>query len=103
MVGRMKKNKIIEWILTAIFLILSAFGIALLIWSLIGDSPTGIQILSTFVGIITSYLLIATFKVGIFMGEMREFKETTKNSFIRIRDDIDGINKKLDLIAEKVK
>lgn len=99
----MKENKIIEWILTAVFLILSVFGIILLVWSLVGDSPTEIQTLSAFVGIILSYLIIANFKVGIFMGEMRKFKETTKNSFVRIRDDMDEIKEKLDSIAEKVK
>ena len=62
----------------------------------------------------TKYLYFLNQRVSLFIGEMREFKETTIRSFDRIRDDMntlkedvnekfDDIKKELKLIAEKIK
>ncbi|MBI2507549.1 hypothetical protein HYV89_01205 [Candidatus Woesearchaeota archaeon] len=96
-------RKISGFIAAALFLILAIIFIAQLILKLTGNSPTHIEILYTGMGSIASYLFFFSQKVSLFMEEMREFKETTKNSFVRIREDTDKINEKLDFIAEKVK
>ena len=111
----MKKiQKISGFIAAALFLIFAILLIIMLGLKIIGNSPSHTEILYTITGTIASYLYFLNQRVSLFIGEMREFKETTIRSFDRIRDDMntlkedvnekfDDIKKELKLIAEKIK
>lgn len=78
--------EIIFWILVAIL------GYQLIL-KISGHSPTDITILYTGFGVIMSYLLIATYNFGKFMGRAEEFMDNSRESFNRIREDINKIKK----------
>ncbi len=89
----MRKSNIIGYIAITIFIIFAiVLGIQIFL-KLTGNSPTDIQILYTSFGLIISYLLLMSFKLGTFVGEVREFMKITKNSFSRLKEDTDGIKK----------
>ena len=92
---KIEKHKILGWIFIVIFIILSLILILQLTLRIVGHSPTDIQILYVTVGVLVSYLLMMSYKAGVFVGEMngfvresKEFMKITKNSFKKLRNDI---------------
>lgn len=84
----MKNNKIFGYILGILFVLFAIFLIIQLILKLIGHSPTDVQILYVSFGMILSYLLIMSYKLGTFVGEVKEFMKITKNSFSKLKEDL---------------
>lgn len=83
-------QKILEitfWILIIIF----AYQ---LLAKITGNSPTDLTVLYTGFGVMISYLLIATYNFARFIGRADEFMDNAKDSFKRIKEDINEIKKK---------
>ena len=83
----MKNNKVLGWILTLLFIAFAIVLVIQLILKLTSKSPTDIQILYVIVGAIISYLLVMSYKIGTFVGEVREFMTITKNIFVKLREE----------------
>ena len=75
-----------------VFLIWMAYQIIL---KITGHSPSVETVLSTAIVMIISFLLLSTLKVGEFMGETRSFMGNTKESFRRMKKDLDKLTDKL--------
>ncbi len=82
----MKPNRMIGTIATIMFLIFATILIIQLILKLTGHSPTEIQLLYIAIGAITSYLLAMSYKLGVFVGEMKGFVSVTKAHMAEVRD-----------------
>ena len=74
----MEENKLIKWTLVFLFIIFSIILIIQLILKLTNHSPVDIQIIYIIIGVMFSYLLMMSYKLGVFVGEVREFMQTTK-------------------------
>lgn len=74
----MKLNKTIGAIITIIFIILMILLVIQIILNLTNHSPSDIQILYLGMSVIISYLLAMSYKMGSFVGEVKEFMNTTK-------------------------
>ncbi|MBU2639935.1 MAG: hypothetical protein KKG75_04495 [Nanoarchaeota archaeon] len=72
-----------------LFVILAIILIIQLILKLSKHSPTDIQILYIGMASILSYLLMMSYKLGTFVGEVKEFMKTTKNSFSKLKEEKD--------------
>lgn len=70
-----------QWIIDLLFWTLLFWLTYQLILKVTGHSPTDAQVIYTALGIIITYLLGLSFKMGLFMGKVEEFMNTTKNSF----------------------
>jgi len=89
----LKQNKIFNWIIVTIFIILVVIMITQILLKLTSHSPTDIQILYVSISVILSYLLLMSYKLGIFVGEVKEFMNTSKNSFYKIEQDKKDVKK----------
>lgn len=76
--------KFIEKVIISIFILLTTVFVTLLILKITGHSPTDIQILYVGFSVLISYLLVMSYKIGLFVGKVNEFMNTTKNSFNKI-------------------
>ncbi len=83
----MKSDKFLGLIITLLFIIFAIILIVQLILKLTEHSPSDIQILYVGFAAIISYLLAMSYKLGIFVGEVKEFMNTTKNSFARLKEE----------------
>lgn len=83
----MGTEKVLRWILKILFVVFAILLIIQITLKLIGGSPTDIQILYVAFGAIVSYLLVMSYKMGTFVGEVREFMKTTKNTFSSIKQE----------------
>jgi hypothetical protein len=82
------RNKINFGIVAVIlFIIFAVILLIQLILKLTGHIPTDTQILYIGFGAMMSYLLIMSYNLGQFVGEVREFMKITKNSFKKIGAD----------------
>jgi len=100
-----KDKNIIGIVFEVIFWILVVIFIYQLIAKITGNSPTDFTILYTGFGIISSYILVATYNFArfigrvdefmgnakIFMKDTKEFMINTKDSFQKIKEDINEI------------
>jgi len=84
--------KIIERILVLLYVFFSIIFIVLLLWKMLGDSPTELQILYGGFILIVSYLMTMTFKAGIFIGRVNEFMVTTKRFMSKTQRFMDSTN-----------
>ena len=75
----------VAWVL---FIVLATLFVVQIIIKLTGHSPSDAQILYVGFGAIVSYLLAMSYKLGEFVGEVREFMKTTKNTFRKLGKDI---------------
>ena len=91
----MKRNKVLNWIVVLLFLIFAIIFIIQLILKLTGHSSTDVQLLYIGVGLILSYLLVMSYKMGIFVGEVNQFMKISKNSFAKVREDIGRLEGRL--------
>jgi len=83
----MNKEKIIGLVAGTIFIVFGVILIIQIILKLIGHSPSDIQMLYIGFGVIVSYLLLMSYTLGTFVGEVKEFMEVTKNSFAKLKED----------------
>ncbi|MCX6707932.1 MAG: hypothetical protein NT001_07435 [Candidatus Woesearchaeota archaeon] len=72
-----------------LFMIFALILLIQLILKLTNHSPTDTQILYIGFGAIISYLLIMSYKLGQFVGEVRGFMAISKNSFRKISRDVE--------------
>ena len=91
----MEWSEVLLFVVKIIFVIFAVIVIIQLIMKITGHSPIDVQLLYMAMGGIVSYLFVANYKIGKFVGgmnefkkEMREFKEITKNSFAKLREDL---------------
>ena len=84
-------------IVEIIFYILLVWLIIQIIQKLTGNSPSIEAILTTGLAVIISYLLIATYNIGTFIGKVNEFMENSKGSFKEISKDMNKVKRKLKL------
>lgn len=85
----------LEKIIKIIFYILLVWLLIQIILKLSGNSPSLDSILTTGLGVIISYLLLATLQIANFMGKTSEFMENSKEAFKRIKEDIEKLKDKL--------
>tara|TARA_Y100000310_G_scaffold107443_1_gene105882 strand:+ start:348 stop:608 length:261 start_codon:yes stop_codon:yes gene_type:complete len=83
----MEKNIVFKWAISLLFIMFAVILIFQIGLVLSGHSPTDIQILYVGFGTIISYLLLMSFKLGTFVGEVGEFMKTTKNSFAKLKEE----------------
>ena len=100
---------IVNKIMVVIFFLLLILIVLQVILKVTGHSPITEIVLSGTLGLVISYIIFVTNKFYHFIGEMTEFKETTKESFKRIREDfklvrgdISRINSKIDILSSKL-
>jgi len=86
---------VFETIIKIIFYVFLIWFIIQIILKLSGNSPSIEVILTTGLGVIFSYLLIATYRMGLFVGSVNEFMKNSKSSFKKISEDMDEIKRKL--------
>ena len=72
-----------------LFVIFAIILLMQLMLKLTGHSPTDTQILYIGFGAIISYLLVMSYKLGQFVGEVRAFMAISKNSFKKISRDVE--------------
>ena len=85
----------LEKIIKVIFYILLVWLLIQIILKLSGNSPSLDSILTTGLGVIISYLLLATLQISHFTGKTSEFMENSKEAFKRIKKDIEELKDKL--------
>ena len=86
----MAKN-IFQLIIETIFWILIVIFIYQLILKITGHSPTDLTVLYTGFGVIAAHLLTLTYKTGSFSGRVEGFMDNTKESFKRMKWDINNL------------
>ena len=84
---------ILETAVEIIFWIFLAILIYQLLLKIFGHSPTDLTILYTGFGVVLAYLLKITYKIAGFIGKSEEFMDNTKESFRRIKDDINNLKR----------
>jgi uncharacterized membrane protein len=87
----MRFKKVTQGLALAVFYIFLIWLAYQIILKIAGHSPSLETILSTAIAMIISFLLVATLKVGEFMGETRSFMNHTTESFRLITIDINRI------------
>ncbi|MDP2909202.1 MAG: hypothetical protein Q8N77_05330 [Nanoarchaeota archaeon] len=80
--------KIVEKIIVSVFILLAIILAVFLILKITGHSPTDVQILYVGFSAVISYLLIMSYKIGLFVGKVNEFMNITKNSFKKLDEAI---------------
>lgn len=74
----MKQNKLFGAIVMILFIIFVIIFVIQIILKLTSHSPTDIQILYIGFGLIVSYLLVMSYRLGIFVGEVKEFMNSIR-------------------------
>lgn len=74
----MRENKLFGTIVMIIFIIFVIIFAIQIILKLTNHSPTDIQILYVGFGLTISYLLVMSYKLGVFVGEVKEFMNSTR-------------------------
>ena len=90
------KEKIdyIELVIKTIMWILGIIVIYMLVLKIAGHSPTLESILLVFVGIIGTNLLFINYKIGKQEGKFNQFEYKIKDSFERMKKDLEEIKRK---------
>jgi len=91
----MKQNKIFSFVITALFIIFAIILIVQIVLKLTGHSPTDTQIIYMALGAIISYLLVMSYNMGTFVGEMKEFTKVTKKSFVKLKEDVSELKREI--------
>lgn len=89
-------KKTMEIISLGIFYVFLVWLVFQIIMKMTGHSPDTETILATAITMIISFLLIATLKVGEFIGKTNSFMENAKESFRRMREDMNKIKDDID-------
>ncbi len=93
----MKFVDIVNIIVAIIFFVLLALLVIQVALKVTGHSPLTEIVLSSTLGLVVSYIMFATNKFYQFIGQMTEFKLTTKESFKLMRTDMEKIKEKLNV------
>jgi len=96
----MKWHQILGFIMEVLFVLLAIILIIQLVWKLTGHSPTEMQVMYVILGGIISFLFVMSYKMGIFVGEVKEFMKTSKHSFSKIGKELNEL--KTDVSALKL-
>lgn len=80
--------KIIEKVIVSVFILLTVILILFLMLKITGHSPTDTQILYVGFSVVISYLLMMSYKIGLFVGKVNEFIGTTKNDFKKLHEEL---------------
>ncbi len=97
----MKEKDYFELFMKIILFILVLIGLYMIILKLIGRSPTLDEINFTLITILISSLILFVYKFGRFQGNVEEFIMSSKNSFVKIRDDMTNLNNNLNTLRRK--
>jgi len=89
------KKDYIEITLTSITVAFALLVIFLLLWKLLGSSPTIEEITLGLTAILVSWLINLSYKFGKSEGQQNQFEKNVKDSFQRIREDLIEIKQKL--------
>ena len=89
------KKDYIEITLTSITVAFALLVIFLLLWKLLGSSPTIEEITLGLTAILASWLINLSYKFGKSEGQQNQFEKNVKDSFQRIREDLIEIKQKL--------
>jgi len=95
-------TSLFEKIIIAVFYLLLILVIIQVLLKITGHSPITEILLSSTLSLVILYIVFATNKFYNFMGQMTEFRATTKESFRIVKIDINRINDKLDFIVDKI-
>jgi len=99
----MKETKInIGTIAMILFVIFSIIFIIQITLKILGRSPTHIQILYMVIVALVSYLFVMSYKLGQFVGEVKEFMKVSKSSFKKIYSETSSIKGKIDTINGRI-
>jgi len=100
MAKKSKLMKVIDWILNILIIVFLIGTVYMILWKILGDSPTDFQIISWAVGLFSA----AVFKLFSFTYNMNrevgELKTGVKDGFRRIKEDIGKIDDRLDNFGE---
>lgn len=80
--------KIIERMIVSVFILLTIILVIFLILKITGHSPTDVQILYVGFSVVISYLLMMSYKIGLFVGKVNEFMDTTKIGFKKLHEEL---------------
>ncbi len=89
------KKDYIEITLTSITIVFALLVIFLLLWKLLGSSPTIEEITLGLTTILASWLINLSYKFGKSEGQQNQFEKNVKDSFERVREDLKEIKQKL--------
>ena len=89
------KKDFIEITLTSITVAFALLVIFLLLWKLLGNSPTIGEITLGLTTILASWLINLSYKFGKSEGRQNQFEKNVRDSFERIREDLTEIKQKL--------
>jgi ABC-type nickel/cobalt efflux system permease component RcnA len=85
----------VESALTLITVLFMLFAIFLVAWKVFGSSPTMEQLSSGIVTTIGAWLVILTYRMGRMEGKTDQMEKSMKESFERVREDLQEIKQKL--------
>lgn len=98
----MKNKKFIFIFLLIIFIIFSLVFILQLFLKFMNKSPADLQIIYVALGVVTSYLLVMSYNLGLFVGKSKEFMAASKNTFQKISHDLKRVDEGLQKLGEKI-
>lgn len=103
MAKKSKLIKVIDWVLNILILVFLIGTIYMILWRILGDSPTDFQVISWAVGLFGA----AVFKLFTFTYNMNrevgELKIGVKDGFRRIKEDIGSLKEDIREIKKLVK
>ena len=79
---------VVEKIIALVFVLLTLILIVFLILKITGHSPTDVQILYVGFSVVISYLLMMSYKIGVFVGKVDAFMNATKNNFKKLNEEL---------------
>ena len=79
---------VVEKIIALVFVLLTLILIVFLILKITGHSPTDVQILYVGFSVVISYLLMMSYKIGMFVGKVDAFMNATKNNFKKLNEEL---------------
>lgn len=77
---------VVEKLIALVFVLLTIILVVFLILKITGHSPTDVQILYVGFSVVISYLLMMSYKIGMFVGKVDEFMDVTKNNFKKLNE-----------------
>ena len=94
--------KVIDWVLNILIVVFLIGTIYMILWRILGDSPTDFQVISWAVGLfgaVVFKLFTFTYNMNREVGELRI---GVKNGFRRIKEDIGKIDDRLNNLGEDI-
>ncbi|MDP2939706.1 MAG: hypothetical protein Q8O13_06500 [Candidatus Omnitrophota bacterium] len=79
---------VVEKVIASVFVLLTIILVVFLILKITGHSPTDVQILYVGFSVVISYLLMMSYKIGMFVGKVDEFMDATKNNFKKLNEEL---------------